>query len=291
MIFSVTVLAQDPDPTETPSSPPDSLSQQSKTDADSLGLNNSPLLDADSLMRNQITDSVRLDSPITSLPPPVYSFESKLKSIKKIDVPQRPLPDALSFSLLDSVAVDYVHINAIKRKFRYSMEPQPDSVDFFSITFPDTTVRSWAEIESYGQLIAEARLQKEFFFKSEEEFADYWETVKERMDKFIHVKIHVITRFPIVAQADTSTFKPTIITESENEIRAIELEKAPIKTNMWGMYTWYERDIIVTFPRYQGVQDIWEHAGLKLVISLNVAKQYAESEKRLFNFPLYKTFD
>lgn len=287
----IPLIAQNTDSTETTSPRVDSLAQQPKQEVDSLSLNKPISQNADSLINTQIADSLNIDSAKASLPPPVYFFESELESIKKMDVPQRPLPDSLNFSILDSVGVDYVHINALKKKFRYFMEAQPDSANFLSISFPDTTVRSWAEVESYGQLIAEARLQKEFFFRSDEEFTEYWKAIKERVDKLIKVKIHVITGFPMIAQADSSTISVFLVKDVGNEISAIGLKKAPIKTNMWGMYTWYERDIIASFPRYQGVQDIWEQGNLKVVVNLNVPKEYAESGKRLFNFHLYETME
>ena len=177
-----------------------------------------------------------------------------------------PLPSSIILTFTDSALIRAEHYLAIE--------------DYFLTTFKKTTKKTilsvllgkkveltTAYVRALPLLQAEYEEKKETRFVSDQELNTYKEKQMEYFDAVVDVVLDIKSEFIAVTELDTSLFSIQLLID-EFTVKPIKKTLLPLNSYITEFIPWYERRIILSFPRYHKGEDIWFERNVALTIQL-----------------------
>ncbi|NCP84649.1 MAG: hypothetical protein GW823_07095 [Bacteroidetes bacterium] len=177
-----------------------------------------------------------------------------------------PLPSSIILTFTDSALIKAEHYLAIE--------------DYFLTTFKKTTKKTilsvligkkveftTAYVRALPLLQAEYEEKKQTRFVSNQELSSYKEKQMEYFDAVVDIVMDIKSEFIAVTELDTSLFAVQLLID-EFTVKPIRQTLLPLNSYITEFIPWYERRIILSFPRYHKGEDIWFERNVALTIQL-----------------------
>jgi len=177
-----------------------------------------------------------------------------------------PLPSSIILTFTDSALIRAEHYLAIE--------------DYFLTTFKKTTKKTilsvllgkkveltTAYVRALPLLQAEYEEKKETRFVSDQELNTYKEKQMEYFDAVVDVVLDIKSEFIAVTELDTSLFSIQLLID-EFTVKPIKKTLLPLNSYITEFIPWYQRKVILSFPRFYKGEDIWFERNISLTIQL-----------------------
>lgn len=227
---------------------------------------------ADSLLSDSLKqftlDSLKRDSILKATPSAVVNVSAKKRTYT-------PLPKNVIYNFVDSANVIAAYYLALEEYFSTTFQQfLPKSI--FSVQIGPRNYRTTAFVRAMPIMQAEFEERKEQFFISKAEIMAYQKKQEEYFSKNVDIYVDIKSEFISVTDLNKSLFIITLFSD-DISVEPIAIRLQPIYSHISEFKPWYQRRVILQFPRYQNNIDLWYSRKLSLTISIRNNETRIES--------------
>jgi len=177
-----------------------------------------------------------------------------------------PLPSSIILTFTDSALIRAEHYLAIEEYFLTTFKKTAKKT-ILSVLLGKKVELTTAYVKALPLLQAEYEEKKETRFVSNEELNTYKEKQMEYFDAVVDVVMDIKSEFIAVTELDTSLFSVQLLID-EFTVKPIKKTLLPLNSNITEFIPWYQRKLILSFPRFRNGEDIWFERNVALTIQL-----------------------
>lgn len=237
---------------------------------------------ADSLAHDSLKvirlDSLRRDSILKATPSAVVNISAKKRTYMA-------LPENVSYNFVDTANVVAAYYLALEEYFSTTFQQfLPKSL--LSVKIGPRNYRTTAFVRAMPLMQAEFEERKEQFFISKAEIMAYKKQQEEYFSKNVDVYLDIKSEFISVTDLNKVLFFITLFSD-EISVEPIAIKLQPIYSHITEFKPWYQRRVILQFPRKQNNIDLWYSRKVSLSISVRDSETKIEpAYQSRFNFEL-----
>lgn len=253
-----------------PGARPDSLQKDSL--ADSLGI------------QNGVSGS-RFGKTIPSVTVNRYTYGTNPGCQDSIE--QYDFPENSTISAFDTTSISAHNLQAVQDYFRTTYRSAKQT-DLFTVKNGDQVYKSTAMLLTmpYFKALSECRRVKDF--NSTEEFSSYSDSLQTQFQRQITIRLDLISNNINAVSLDTTELFDVRLQAFDQFLKPLDVVYFPVKSKIVAFQTWYQRRVLLSFERYNGLQDYLSDYELALVIRLKVAPEEADYQ-RVYRFNILKS--
>lgn len=257
--------------------------------------------DYNNLDFEQISDSLGLGAPSLSIKQQDSLYRARRDSLRRDSIAKAasvlvttysirkrkyvPLPDGITLTFSDSASIKAEHFLAIEEYFTTTFKKTAKKTILSVIAGP-RNYQTTAFVRALPLLQAEYEEKKQTKFISDAELYTFKEKQMEYFDAVVDVVLDIKSEFIFVTELDTSSFSIQLLID-ELTVKPIKTKLLPLNSYITEFIPWYQRRVILSFPRYYKGEDIWFERTIALTIQLMKADLLPDSKyQSIFRFDL-----
>lgn len=244
------------------------------------------------------TDSTHIDSTAIDSPEVMPSRGNlpSYRSLKDIlnQIPQRPLPSKIQLTYTDSASVlNAHHFQSVREYFtvRHTTSTSADTtdstsaVDLFKVYTVEDTLKSSAYIRGIPFLQTQIDYRSTYEFDSNQEYKDYKDSLYSRFYQQFELVLNLRSHNIQAVNLDTAQFFDVYISANNMPVKPGKIIRYPLQSRVDRHFAWYERTLILIFPRYVGGVDVLQsnELVLNLVLKGDAGPEPAYNQKYQLN--------
>jgi hypothetical protein len=249
----------------------------------------------DSLNQQALPDSSRVDSVRSdSVATPVVNDSSKVPDMTgainypferqhTIKLDQKELANPEEWSITDTTDLSGKYFVAIQKHFSAPIIAQDsaDAMNLFTVIGPQDTLPSTAMIEGYPYLRSFVNYHEQLNNLASSELKELKDSLAYHFRNKINIEV-MLRSYQTRAVALDTSFWNVSLTAGDVALEPTQLIRSPIQSRVWGKVVWYQRKILLSFPRFAGANDLVYDPRLGLRIKMR--KQSPDSSVYKSNY-------
>ncbi|MGM0587955.1 MAG: hypothetical protein ACQETE_06055 [Bacteroidota bacterium] len=234
------------------SSRTDSIDVQASMDSTRVDSLNQPEMDTDSLNNVKV----------------YYPFYKRLKN----NIGQQPIPKPEDWSITDTSDLGAQYLNSIEKRFSEVAQAvdSTDSSHLFMVMKRQDSVYTEAFIEGYPFYRSYVNYLQAINELDKKELVELKDSIDYNFRRKINIQL-TLRSYNTRAVAMDTTLWEIYLKAGDIELSPQKMIRLPIQTKVWGKLAWYERKILLEFPRYVGANDLMFDP--RLTLRLDMRKQ------------------